>query len=249
MHSHPEEEEARHRCLRARLSWRGWACRRAMVHEPPPAAFQPSVRRRQLCRRLLRLPVGRGARCRWLRGLRRPAMCSIVRFGGIVALDGVSFDVAQGDICALIGPNGAGKTTLFNCMSRLYPYQAGDILFEGRSLTTTCRSTRSPGWAGPHLPEPGDVPHDDRARQRDGRRALPLVVRLLPPARCGCRRSRRGTRAARAGRRDHGLPEAQPYRSRPPPATCPSPSRSGSNWAARWPPSPSCCCSTSRPPA
>jgi len=58
-----------------------------------------------------------------------------VRFGGIVALDGVSFDVAQGDICALIGPNGAGKTTLFNCMSRLYPYQAGDIQFEGRSLT------------------------------------------------------------------------------------------------------------------
>ena len=58
-----------------------------------------------------------------------------VRFGGIVALDGVSFDVATGDICALIGPNGAGKTTLFNCMSRLYPYQAGDILFEGASLT------------------------------------------------------------------------------------------------------------------
>ena len=58
-----------------------------------------------------------------------------VRFGGIVALDGVSFDVSRGDICALIGPNGAGKTTLFNCMSRLYPYQAGDILFEGASLT------------------------------------------------------------------------------------------------------------------
>jgi branched-chain amino acid transport system ATP-binding protein len=58
-----------------------------------------------------------------------------VRFGGIVALDGVSFDVSSGDICAIIGPNGAGKTTLFNCMSRLYPYQAGDILFEGRSLT------------------------------------------------------------------------------------------------------------------
>jgi branched-chain amino acid transport system ATP-binding protein len=58
-----------------------------------------------------------------------------VRFGGIVALDGVSFDVAKGDICALIGPNGAGKTTLFNCMSRLYPYQSGDIQFEGQSLT------------------------------------------------------------------------------------------------------------------
>jgi len=58
-----------------------------------------------------------------------------VRFGGIVALDSVSFDVARGDICGLIGPNGAGKTTLFNCMSRLYQYQAGDILMEGQSIT------------------------------------------------------------------------------------------------------------------
>ena len=58
-----------------------------------------------------------------------------VRFGGIVALDGVSFDVARGQVCGLIGPNGAGKTTLFNCLSRLYSYQAGDILFEGRSIT------------------------------------------------------------------------------------------------------------------
>jgi branched-chain amino acid transport system ATP-binding protein len=58
-----------------------------------------------------------------------------VRFGGIVALDGVGFDVKKGGICGLIGPNGAGKTTLFNCLSRLYQYQAGDILFEGRSIT------------------------------------------------------------------------------------------------------------------
>jgi branched-chain amino acid transport system ATP-binding protein len=60
-----------------------------------------------------------------------------VRFGGIVALDGVSFDVRRGDICGLIGPNGAGKTTLFNCLSRLYQYQAGDILYEGKSITHT----------------------------------------------------------------------------------------------------------------
>ena len=60
-----------------------------------------------------------------------------VRFGGIVALDGVSFDVAPGQICGLIGPNGAGKTTLFNCLSRLYQYQAGDIHFEGHSITAT----------------------------------------------------------------------------------------------------------------
>ncbi|HKX37248.1 MAG TPA: ABC transporter ATP-binding protein [Burkholderiales bacterium] len=57
-----------------------------------------------------------------------------VHFGGIVALDGVSFDVARGQIVGLIGPNGAGKTTLFNCLSRLYPLDRGDIEFEGASL-------------------------------------------------------------------------------------------------------------------
>ena len=57
-----------------------------------------------------------------------------VRFGGIVALDGVSFDVPAGRIVGLIGPNGAGKTTLFNCISRLYPCERGDITFAGRSL-------------------------------------------------------------------------------------------------------------------
>jgi len=57
-----------------------------------------------------------------------------VRFGGIVALDGVSFDVRSGHIVGLIGPNGAGKTTLFNCLSRLYEFERGSILFEGRSL-------------------------------------------------------------------------------------------------------------------
>ncbi|HVZ42743.1 MAG TPA: ABC transporter ATP-binding protein [Ramlibacter sp.] len=58
-----------------------------------------------------------------------------VRFGGITALDRISFDVMSGSIAGLIGPNGAGKTTLFNCLSRLYTFSEGTIRFEGALLT------------------------------------------------------------------------------------------------------------------
>ena len=58
----------------------------------------------------------------------------VVRFGGIVALDGVTFDIPQDKIVGLIGPNGAGKTTLFNCLSRLYTPNEGDVLFKGTSI-------------------------------------------------------------------------------------------------------------------
>ena len=53
-----------------------------------------------------------------------------VHFGGVVALDDVSFEVEARTIVGLIGPNGAGKTTLFNCLSRLYAPTSGDIRFE-----------------------------------------------------------------------------------------------------------------------
>jgi len=57
-----------------------------------------------------------------------------VEFGGVVALDDLSFTIETGQICALIGPNGAGKTTLFNCVSRIYAPTAGSIRFDGRDL-------------------------------------------------------------------------------------------------------------------
>jgi branched-chain amino acid transport system ATP-binding protein len=57
-----------------------------------------------------------------------------LRFGGIVALDGVSFEVEQGQISGLIGPNGAGKTTAFNVITRLYKPDSGDVTFDGASL-------------------------------------------------------------------------------------------------------------------
>ena len=58
----------------------------------------------------------------------------VVRFGGVTALDGVSFAVPPGSLCGLIGPNGAGKTTLFDCVSRLTRPQEGAITLAGRDL-------------------------------------------------------------------------------------------------------------------
>ena len=67
-----------------------------------------------------------------------PALLTVrnlaIRFGGITALNDVSFDVAEGCITGLIGPNGAGKTTCFNCITRLYQPTSGEILFKGDDL-------------------------------------------------------------------------------------------------------------------
>jgi branched-chain amino acid transport system ATP-binding protein len=59
------------------------------------------------------------------------------RFGGVVALDDVSLEVAEGEIAGLIGPNGAGKTTAFNVITRIYKPDEGDVVFAGESLLST----------------------------------------------------------------------------------------------------------------
>src|SRR5947209_19588569 len=63
----------------------------------------------------------------WVKGVTKS-------FGGLTAVDGVSFDVQPGEIVVIIGPNGAGKTTLFNLISGFMPPDEGDVLFEGASL-------------------------------------------------------------------------------------------------------------------
>ena len=59
----------------------------------------------------------------------------VVRFGGVTAVGGVSFDVGERQICGLIGPNGAGKTTMFNCISGIYRPNEGEVRFAGTTVT------------------------------------------------------------------------------------------------------------------
>ena len=56
----------------------------------------------------------------------------VLRFGGVTALDGVTFDVRQSELFAIIGPNGAGKTSIFNCLNSVYRPTTGHIRFDGR---------------------------------------------------------------------------------------------------------------------
>jgi branched-chain amino acid transport system ATP-binding protein len=58
-----------------------------------------------------------------------------LRFGGVVALDGISFDIHEGEILGLIGPNGAGKTTTFNVMTGVYKPTSGEARFRGERVT------------------------------------------------------------------------------------------------------------------
>ena len=65
-----------------------------------------------------------------------------VRFGGVLAVDDVSFDVKRGEVFTLIGPNGAGKTTVFNLISRIYTPTAGEIEYFGKGQR--CMLTSQP---------------------------------------------------------------------------------------------------------
>ena len=59
-----------------------------------------------------------------------------LKFGGVTAVDNVSFSVEKGEVFSLVGPNGAGKSTIFNILSRFYTPSHGEITFEGKSILT-----------------------------------------------------------------------------------------------------------------
>ena len=94
------------------------------------------------------------------------------RFGGLNAVEGVSFSVAQGEILGLIGPNGAGKTTLINLITGVHPANRGRVRFDGQDITRKRplpdRATRPRA----HVPDRAAVPEDDGAGERRRRRAV-----------------------------------------------------------------------------
>lgn len=75
-----------------------------------------------------------------------------LRFGGVVAIKDISFDIRAGEIRAIIGPNGAGKSSMLNVINGFYHPQEGEIFFHGKARTDEAVSNRRAGH-GAHLPE------------------------------------------------------------------------------------------------
>ena len=150
-----------------------------------------------------------------------------IRFGGVTALDQVSFDIKEGEILGLIGPNGAGKTTCFNVMTGVYQATSGEVRFDGAAAGEPQAARHHQARHRPHLPEHPALQGDDRPGERDGRRRRAQqgrpAQRAVPHARCTAVPRRpprgRGVRAARVRRRRRARGRAgrEPLLRRPAP--------------------------------
>lgn len=87
------------------------------------------------------------------------------RFGGLVAIKDLSFEVRKGEILGLIGPNGAGKSTTFNVVSGYYKPSGGKLTFMGQDITGQSAARISPAGPGPHVPARQHAARHDRLRQ------------------------------------------------------------------------------------
>ena len=97
-----------------------------------------------------------------------------LHFGGLKAVDAVSFAVEKGEILSIIGPNGAGKSSIFNLMSRIYNPTSGRMFFEDQDITEEPAVRHRQARHRPHLPEHRTVRECHRAEQPAGRPAPPF---------------------------------------------------------------------------
>ncbi len=170
-----------------------------------------------------------------------------IRFGGLVAVDDVSFTIPDRSVVSLIGPNGAGKTTFFNVLTGLYTPTSGRVYLGSKEVTG--------------LP-PHTVAHLGLARTFQNIRLFNLmtaeenvmvamhshmkagiVATILKTPQQRREEARAGTGLASCS---NSSGSAGPRTSTP--ATCPTATSAGSRWPGPWPCGPRCCCWTSRRP-
>ncbi len=170
-------------------------------------------------------------------------------FGGLVAVDNVSFVVPLRSIVSLIGPNGAGKTTLFNMLTGLYKPTAGRIALGDRDITAYAARPDHRDGRRADVSEHPPVPRDERRRERHDRPPRADAsgrIRIgLPPA-VGAARGARGARAS-AGAARLRRAAAKLVRHARRAACLRRPAPGGDRPRARVG-ADACCCSTSRPP-
>ena len=121
------------------------------------------------------------------------------RFGGMVAVDGVSFDLPPGEILGLIGPNGAGKTTLFDCLAGTLTPTSGSITLAGHRIEASPAHRRRGLRTGANLSDPAALPRHVGARERPARGAGPC--RRAHPAELAETDGGRGAGSGTAGAR------------------------------------------------
>ena len=171
-----------------------------------------------------------------------------IRFGGVTALDEVTFDIKEGEILGLIGPNGAGKTTCFNVMTGVYQATSGQIRFDGSPLAKLKRHDITKlGIARTFqnirlfksMTALENVMVGTDARSKVGLLNALFRTPAAPAHRSGVREGRR--RAAWSSSGCPGAPTSSPR-------TSPTATSDASRSRGRSPPNRSCCASTSRLP-